>query len=163
MIGRVIRWGGLDWVGFREVDRGAFFLSVAALFPAPFDAGRGVGFFGSSLFRQLHEDFLPGLKKRAASEDGSGFRVREFLMTDGAGVRAEATVGLMSWEGVRRRSDFIPAVDCWWWTRSVSDGARGTGIRAAASDGKTFGYFDSSEEAAVWVRPMICLVEKVLK
>ena len=88
MIGRVIRWGGLDWVGFREVDRGAFFLSVAALFPAPFDAGRGVGFFGSSLFRQLHEDFLPGLKKRAASEDGSGFRVREFLMTDGAGVRA---------------------------------------------------------------------------
>ena len=91
MIGRVIRWGGLDWVGFREVDRGAFFLSVAALFPAPFDAGRGVGFFGSSLFRQLHEDFLPGLKRRAASEDGSGFRAREFLMTDGAGVRAEAT------------------------------------------------------------------------
>lgn len=87
MIGRVIRWGGLDWVGFREVDRGAFFLSVAALFPAPFDAGRGVGFFGSSLFRQLHEDFLPGLKRRAASEDGSGFRVREFLMTDGQGGR----------------------------------------------------------------------------
>lgn len=106
MIGRVMRWDRLDWVGFREVDCGAFFLSVAALFPAPFDAGRGIGFFGSSLFRQLHEDFLPGLKKRAA---------------------------------------------------------RGAGIRAAASDGRSFGYFDSSEAAAVWVRPMVCLVDKGLK